>query len=87
MDNQPPVTAESIERSIEVEVIDRDLYRSIQLWKPGGGRGVFGGQIIAQALWAATQSVRRDEPGTLKQLHSLHVSPIPFLLSKNQSEN
>jgi hypothetical protein len=58
-----------------LETIDRDLYRSKELWKPSGGRGVFGGQTIAQAAWAATLSVRRDEPGTAKGLHSLHVGP------------
>ncbi|CEQ39093.1 SPOSA6832_00564 [Sporobolomyces salmonicolor] len=88
----------------ELEDIDRNLYRSKELWKvrpclvfplladpstfkltelihamqPGEGRGVFGGQIIAQAAWAATQSVRRDEPETKKGLHSLHCYFLNF---------
>ncbi|BGP13319.1 acyl-CoA thioesterase [Rhodosporidiobolus nylandii] len=49
-------TAASIVSALDLEHIDRDVYRSKELWKPGGGRGVFGGQIIAQAAWAATQS-------------------------------
>ncbi|GAA6062700.1 hypothetical protein JCM10212_004758 [Sporobolomyces blumeae] len=70
--------AQSIISAIDLEDIDRDLYRSKELWKPGAGRGVFGGQIIAQAAWAATKSVRRDEPGTEKGLHSLHCYFLNF---------
>ncbi|KAL8279279.1 hypothetical protein RQP46_008316 [Phenoliferia psychrophenolica] len=73
-----PLTADPNHSSQEVEVIDRDLYRSKTLWKPSGGRGVFGGQTIAQAAWAATLSVRQDEPGTLKGLHSLHSYFLSF---------
>lgn len=46
----------------EVEVLDKDLYRSRSLWRPSSGRGVFGGQTIAQATWAATLSVLEDTP-------------------------
>ncbi|SCZ92492.1 BZ3500_MvSof-1268-A1-R1_Chr5-2g07910 [Microbotryum saponariae] len=67
-----------IERAILLEKIDRDLYRSKELWKPSGGRGVFGGQTIAQSAWAATLSVRDDEPGTAKGLHSLHSYFLSF---------
>ncbi|GAA6000700.1 hypothetical protein JCM10207_004614 [Rhodosporidiobolus poonsookiae] len=70
--------AASIVSAIDLELIDRDVYRSKELWKPGGGRGVFGGQIIAQASWAAVQSVRRDEPGTKKGIHSLHCYFLNF---------
>ncbi|KAM0745821.1 Thioesterase/thiol ester dehydrase-isomerase [Meredithblackwellia eburnea MCA 4105] len=72
------ITAELIEDAIQVEEIDRDLFRSKSLWKPGGGRGVFGGQTIAQAAWAATLAIRRDEPGTKKGLHSLHSYFLSF---------
>lgn len=58
-------------------MIDRDLYRSVRLWKPSGGRGTFGGQVIAQAAWCATLSVRRDE-GHGKGLHSLHSYFLSF---------
>lgn len=52
--------------------------------QPSGGRGVFGGQTIAQAAWAATLAVRRDEPGTTKGLHSLHVSRALVTLHQTQ---
>ncbi|KAK4052180.1 acyl-CoA thioesterase [Microbotryomycetes sp. JL201] len=69
---------EAIENSILLEQLDTDLYRSKELWKPSGGRGVFGGQTISQAAWAATLSVRAAEPGTQKGLHSLHSYFLNF---------
>ncbi|GAA6020362.1 hypothetical protein JCM8202_000039 [Rhodotorula sphaerocarpa] len=71
-------TAQDISNAIDLEVIDRDLYRSRELWKPSGGRGVFGGQIIAQAAWAAVQSVRREGDTKSKGLHSLHAYFLNF---------
>ncbi|BGP45360.1 acyl-CoA thioesterase [Rhodotorula kratochvilovae] len=78
MQDHPDVSAQSIADAIDLEHIDRDIYRSGDLWKPSQGRGVFGGQIIAQAAWAAVQSVRRDEPDTQKGLHSLHCYFLNF---------
>ncbi|GAA5841669.1 hypothetical protein JCM9279_000725 [Rhodotorula babjevae] len=78
MPDHPEATAQSIADAIDLEDIDRDIYRSRELWKPAQGRGVFGGQIIAQAAWAAVQSVRRDEPNTEKGLHSLHCYFLNF---------
>lgn len=59
---------ELIEHALELEEVDRDLYRSVRLWKPMGGRGTFGGQVVAQAARAATLSVLRDE-GPGKGIH------------------
>lgn len=53
--------------ALEVEEIDLDMYRSKTLWKPARARGVFGGQVIAQAVAASARTVRE---GML--LHSLH---------------
>ncbi len=50
---------------LDVEEIDRDLYRGAR--QPGGIGRVFGGQVIAQALQAAQRSVEG------KQAHSLHA--------------
>ncbi|GAA6038500.1 hypothetical protein JCM8097_004597 [Rhodosporidiobolus ruineniae] len=75
---EPEATAQSIFHAIDLELIDRDVYRSKELWKPGGGRGVFGGQIIAQAAWAAIQSLRQDEADTKKGMHSLHCYFLNF---------
>ncbi|KAJ3216868.1 Acyl-CoA thioesterase 8 [Clydaea vesicula] len=56
-----------IEQSLELETIELDLFRSKSLWKPTGARGVFGGQIIAQSLAAATKTVESNY-----KIHSLH---------------
>lgn len=67
------VEHEQISTSLEVEKIDRNLFRSKSLWLPLRARGVFGGQVISQALVAATNCV---DP--VFALHSLHCY---FLLS------
>ena len=58
---------------IDLEEIDRLLFRAAkeQLWLPPGGRGVFGGQILGQALHAATRAVAQS-PGPGWAVHSLH---------------
>ncbi|KAJ1952973.1 acyl-CoA thioesterase, partial [Dispira parvispora] len=48
--------------------LDHNLYRSTgELWVPPGGRGVFGGQVVAQALAAASNTVPNNY-----RIHSLH---------------
>ena len=43
----------TIEEALELEVLDGDqLFRSVRLWKPLTGRGVFGGQTLGLATWA-----------------------------------
>ena len=74
MDDTPSHQIESSRPSdaLEVEKLDVNLYRSKdkQLWVPRRARGVFGGQVISQALVAATSCV---DPG-----YALHVrSPLP----------
>lgn len=66
-----------IAEALEVEEIDADLYKSLTLWKPARARGVFGGQVIAQAVAAANKTVRQ---GLL--LHSLHSY---FLLAGDET--
>ncbi|KAI1320793.1 Acyl-CoA thioesterase 8 [Mortierella claussenii] len=56
-----------IETMLEIEEIDKDLYRSKKLWVPMGARGVFGGNLVGQALVAATNTVSSDY-----SVHSLH---------------
>jgi len=51
---------------LDVEEIDTDLYRGAR--QPGGKGRVFGGQVIAQALMAATRST-----STNRIAHSLHA--------------
>ncbi|KAI9308706.1 HotDog domain-containing protein [Cunninghamella echinulata] len=58
---------EYLAKSVDVQEIDVDLYMSQMLYIPLGGRGVFGGQIVAQALSAAFKTV-----GKTFQVHSLH---------------
>lgn len=69
---------ELITTALEIEEIDSNLYRSKSLWLPSDGRGVFGGQVISQALLAATKSVAEEYA-----LHSLHCY---FLLSAKPSQ-
>ena len=51
---------------LDVEEIDRDLHRGARL--EGGMGRVFGGQVIGQALVAASRSVEPERP-----IHSLHA--------------
>ncbi|KAF8334333.1 thioesterase-like superfamily-domain-containing protein [Cantharellus anzutake] len=68
-----------ITASLELEKLDENLFRSPtkSLWVPARGRGVFGGQVISQALLAASKTVRDD-----LHCHSLHCY---FLLNANPS--
>jgi len=59
--------------SLEVEQLDKDLFRSQTLYLPMTARGAFGGQVISQALVSATNCV---DPSYA--LHSMHCY---FLLS------
>jgi len=71
------VEHEQIITSLEVEQIDANLYRSKSLWIPVRARGVFGGQVISQALVSATNTV--DQAFALHSLHCyflLSASPI-----------
>jgi acyl-CoA thioesterase len=51
--------------ALDVEQLDLNLYRSRNLSLPFQARGVFGGQVISQALVAAT--------GCVKPEFTLHV--------------
>ncbi|KAJ7071303.1 thioesterase-like superfamily-domain-containing protein [Mycena amicta] len=69
---------EQIATALAVERFEVDLFRSqTPLWLPRGARGVFGGQVISQALVAATHTV---DPAF--GLHALHCY---FLLSASAS--
>ena len=57
---------EQISTSVEVEQLDTNLFRSKSLWLPIRARGVYGGQVISQALVSATNCVSPD--------YALHVS-------------
>lgn len=57
---------EHISTSLELEQLDVNLYRSKSLWLPTRARGVYGGQVVSQALVAATNCV--------DTAFSLHVS-------------
>lgn len=61
----PEALVAGLVRLLDVEELDRDLYRGARL--PGGTGRVFGGQVIAQALQAAQRSTEG------KIAHSLHA--------------
>ncbi|BFZ19814.1 hypothetical protein BsWGS_22853 [Bradybaena similaris] len=52
---------------LDLEKIDEYLFRSRSLWKHPKARGVYGGQIIGQALIAASQGIPESQ-----HIHSLH---------------
>ncbi len=62
----PEKLVERLTRLLDLEEIDANLYRGPQ--QPGGRGRVFGGQVIAQALVAATRTVGPERPA-----HSLHA--------------
>jgi hypothetical protein len=66
------VEHEHISAALELERIDTNLYRSKSLWVPVRARGVFGGQVISQAVVAASKSVDSK--------YALHVSISTSLL-------
>jgi len=68
-----PVGPNQVERRdisylLDVEQLDLNLYRSKNLTLPFQARGVFGGQVISQALVVATKCVESEFT-----LHSLHA--------------
>jgi acyl-CoA thioesterase II len=73
MDDPNQAESSKISTSLELEQIEVNLFRSKNLYKPTRARGVFGGQVISQAIVAATNCV---DP--VFGLHSLHCY---FLLS------
>ena len=56
---------------LELEEIDEKLYRASPelLWRPHGARGVYGGQVLGQTLYAAAKTIKQVD----KRLHSLHA--------------
>ena len=75
---QKPVRGgHSIGEALLLEKLDKDLYRSINLWKPfPKARAVYGGQLIGQTLVAAHRSQERKD----LSVHSMHAY---FLLPGN----
>ncbi|MCU4186363.1 thioesterase family protein [Acidiferrimicrobium sp. IK] len=64
--SQTPLACEELYRLLDIEEIDRDLYRGQNPW-PTARRFLYGGHVAAQAVQAASRTV---EPGRLP--HSLH---------------
>lgn len=89
MENETPKPvkrAETFVRLLDVEELDRDIYRGMAT--PGGEGRVFGGQVIAQALSAAIRTVDPE-----RICHSLHAyfiragnseKPILYLVSRDR---
>ncbi|KAL4268034.1 C/M/P thioester hydrolase family protein [Pleurotus pulmonarius] len=77
MEDLKQVEHERISTSLEVETLDVNLFRSKNLWLPPLSRGVFGGQVISQALVSATNCVAPEYA-----LHSMHCY---FLASASPS--
>ena len=71
LDTPPEVLAQGLVDLLDVEELDRDLYRGKR--QPGGVGRVFGGQVIAQALQAAQRST--DAPKVAHSLHAYFMRP------------
>jgi acyl-CoA thioesterase len=65
--------------ALDVEKLDVDLYRSRNLSLPYFSRGVFGGQVISQALVAATSCVK---PEFALHVSLLHPSRSPVMYTR-----
>lgn len=57
MDDTNQAESSKISTSLELEQIEANLFRSKSLFQPTAARGVFGGQVISQAMVAATKCV------------------------------
>jgi acyl-CoA thioesterase len=57
MDDPNQAESSKISTSLELEQIEVNLFRSKTLYQPTRARGVFGGQVISQAIVAATNCV------------------------------
>ena len=68
MEESNQAESSKISTSLEVEQIDVNLFRSVNLFLPARARGVFGGQVISQAIVSATKCV---DP-----VFGLHVSNL-----------
>lgn len=64
----PEQLVERMVRLLDVEELDTDLYRGARASSPNAQGTVFGGQVIAQALMAASRSVE-----AVRIPHSLHA--------------
>ena len=71
----PQVECAKVTDAIEVEKLDSNLYRSLakHLWVPARARGVFGGQVISQALVSATNTVDSVFHLHVRRVHSCHT--------------
>ena len=59
---------------LDLETIEKDIYRSKMTWQPAGARGVFGGNVCGQALVAARRTVE-DQRYEIHSLHSYFLRP------------
>ncbi|KAI8996851.1 HotDog domain-containing protein [Pilobolus umbonatus] len=57
--------------AVDVQMIDTNLYASKELWLPFQSRGAYGGQIVAQALKAAWDTV--DDAFFIHSLHAYFI--------------
>jgi acyl-CoA thioesterase II len=71
----------AIEAALELELLDVDLYRSKNLWKPPGAKGVFGGHVMGLGLVAASKTVSNDF--VIHSLHSYFLLPGLSLISSS----
>ncbi|KAI0702466.1 thioesterase-like superfamily-domain-containing protein [Cytidiella melzeri] len=79
-----------VAHTLEVEQLDSNLFRSLakHLFLPFRSRGIFGGQVISQALVSATNTV--DPAYALHSMHCyflLSATPAPILYHVDRVRN
>ncbi len=74
---------------VRVDKIDDDLYKSVELWTPPGAKGVFGGQVIGQAMESAWHTV--SEGFHVNSMHCYFLRPgnphKPIIYHVNRSRD
>lgn len=70
------VEHELISTSLDLEQLDTNLFRSKSLWVPARARGVFGGQVISQAIVSATQCVDPAYGLHVRIVLCLHIASL-----------
>jgi acyl-CoA thioesterase II len=76
----PAAARACLETGLDLERIDPDLFlaRRRNLWLPPAARAVFGGQVVGQALRAATFTVgdgADEDPRAVNSVHSYFLAP------------
>eukprot|EP00301_Raphidiophrys_heterophryoidea_P021538 c5936_g1_i1.p1 GENE.c5936_g1_i1~~c5936_g1_i1.p1 ORF type:complete len:359 (-),score=68.36 c5936_g1_i1:424-1401(-) len=78
-----------LEKALTLDRLNENEFRSISLWRPTNARGVFGGQVIGQAMVAACATVTAEY--CIHSMHSYFINrgdpAIPILYKVSEIRN